>query len=78
MWCVLQVHHTAAQPARETWPATWRHSTGGKVGLSLMGLAFLIATFIQLQGVFSKQWHRDYRCVRGMLSSVQHCSTTMH
>lgn len=26
-----------------------------------MGAAFCIATCIQLQGVLSKQWHRDYR-----------------
>eukprot|EP00882_Tetradesmus_deserticola_P000224 GHRQ01000251.1.p1 GENE.GHRQ01000251.1~~GHRQ01000251.1.p1 ORF type:complete len:491 (+),score=179.67 GHRQ01000251.1:108-1580(+) len=48
-------------PAAETWPATWRHSSLGKAGLALLGLAFLIATCIQLQGVLSKQWHKDYR-----------------
>jgi hypothetical protein len=33
------------------------------VGLALLGIAFIIATCIQLQGVLTKQWHKDYRCV---------------
>ncbi|WIA33283.1 hypothetical protein OEZ86_006424 [Tetradesmus obliquus] len=56
-----EVTHAPPSPAQETWPATWRHSSLGKAGLALLGLAFLIATCIQLQGVLSKQWHKDYR-----------------
>lgn len=48
-------------PSKEGWPATWRHNAGGRVGLALLGIAFTIATCIQLQGVVTKQWHRDYR-----------------
>eukprot|EP00775_Hariotina_reticulata_P013549 gene13549-13676_t len=33
----------------------------GKVGLALLGFAFIIATIIQLQGVLLRQWHKDYR-----------------
>ncbi|KAI8469725.1 MAG: hypothetical protein J3K34DRAFT_521879 [Monoraphidium minutum] len=45
----------------EGWPNSWRFSTAGRVGLALVGLAFLIATAIQLQGVLTRGWHRDYR-----------------
>jgi hypothetical protein len=58
----IQVTNTPPSPAQETWPATWRHSSLGKAGLALLGLAFLIATCIQLQGVLTKQWHKDYKC----------------
>ncbi|KAF6251191.1 hypothetical protein COO60DRAFT_1562294 [Scenedesmus sp. NREL 46B-D3] len=56
-----EVTDAPPSPAKETWPATWRHTSLGKAGLTLLGIAFLIATCIQLQGVFSKQWHKDYR-----------------
>jgi hypothetical protein len=56
-----EVRHLPDQGSRETWPATWRHTGLGRAGLALMGVAFVIATCIQLQGVLSKQWHRDYR-----------------
>jgi hypothetical protein len=58
---LMQVTNAPPSPAQETWPATWRHSRLGKAGLALLGLAFLIATCIQLQGVLTKQWHKDYR-----------------
>jgi hypothetical protein len=58
---LMQVTNAPPRPAQETWPATWRHSSLGKAGLALLGLAFLIATCIQLQGVLTKQWHKDYR-----------------
>jgi hypothetical protein len=48
---------------KEGWPATWRYNAGGRVGLALLGIAFIIATCIQLQGVLTRQWHKDYRCV---------------
>lgn len=51
---------TEAAPQKEGWPATWRHSVGGRVGLALLGISFCIATCIQLQGVLTRQWHRDY------------------
>jgi hypothetical protein len=35
-----------------------RYSAGGRVGLALLGVAFLIATMIQLQGVFGRAWHK--------------------
>lgn len=59
----LQVRHVSPErgPPREGWPAPWRHSTGGRVGLAFLGIAFLIATAIQLQGVLSSVWHADYR-----------------
>lgn len=47
---------------KEGWPSVWRYSVGGRVGLALLGIAFTIATCIQLQGVLTQQWHRDYRC----------------
>lgn len=61
--CVLQVRRVPEQlgAAQEGWPATWRHTAGGRVGLALLGIAFIIATCIQLQGVLTRQWHRDYR-----------------
>jgi hypothetical protein len=61
--CALQVRHAPTQEGtgKEGWPSTWRHSAGGRVGLALLGIAFIIATCIQLQGVLTKQWHRDYR-----------------
>jgi hypothetical protein len=31
------------------------------VGLAVLGIAFCIATAIQLQGVLTFGWHRDYR-----------------
>jgi hypothetical protein len=34
----------------EGWPGSWRFSTAGRVGLGFVGIAFLIATIIQLQG----------------------------
>lgn len=60
---LLQVRHMPTEPVapKEGWPATWRHSTGGRIGLALLGISFCIATCIQLQGVLTKQWHRDYR-----------------
>lgn len=45
----------------ETWPATWRHTGLGRAGLALLGISFIIATCIQLQGVLTRQWHKDYR-----------------
>lgn len=55
--------HAEPGSGKEGWPDTWRHSTGGRAGLALLGIAFLIATCIQLQGVLLRQWHKDYRCV---------------
>ena len=42
----------AAANARrgEGWPGSWRFSQAGRAGLALVGLSFLIATCIQLQG----------------------------
>lgn len=60
----------------------WRYSTGGGVGLAVLGIAFLIATCIQLQGVLTRQWHRDYRCTTATVLLVnlhlhcQYCTTS--
>jgi hypothetical protein len=35
----------------------------------LLGIAFVIATCIQLQGVLTKQWHRDYRYVDSVVGT---------
>eukprot|EP00879_Flechtneria_rotunda_P004568 GHRR01004823.1.p1 GENE.GHRR01004823.1~~GHRR01004823.1.p1 ORF type:complete len:318 (+),score=68.30 GHRR01004823.1:475-1428(+) len=57
-----EVRQLPEQPNKgESWPATWRHSNLGRAGLAVLGVAFCIATCIQLQGVLSKAWHRDYR-----------------
>lgn len=48
-------------PCGSPLPLHRRHSTGGRVGLALLGVAFTIATIIQLQGVFGRAWHKDYR-----------------
>ncbi|KAF8067408.1 hypothetical protein HT031_002456 [Scenedesmus sp. PABB004] len=62
---VAAMRGTHDAPAKgEAWPVPWRHSRLGRAGLALLGLAFLIATAIQLQGVFSCAWRRDYRCAR--------------
>jgi len=63
MLLCLQVRGVKAQPGvrKECWPDIWRYSAGGRVGLALLGIAFTIATCIQLQGVLTRQWHKDYR-----------------
>lgn len=75
---LLQVTNAPPSPAQETWPATWRYSSLGKAGLALLGLAFLIATCIQLQGVLSKQWHKDYRCAVHSEAAAQHAVVMYH
>jgi hypothetical protein len=75
---LLQVTNAPPSPAQETWPATWRHSSAGKAGLTLLGLAFLIATCIQLQGVLTKQWHKDYRYVACNTEACALHYTTLH
>lgn len=66
---LVQVRGVSTQPGthKEGWPDIWRYSAGGRVGLALLGIAFTIATCIQLQGVLTRQWHMDYRWGNGMM-----------
>lgn len=65
--------HAITGPQKEGWPSVWRYSVAGRVGLALLGIAFTIATCIQLQGVLTRLWHRDYRCGTVRLVRVFQC-----
>ena len=44
-----------------SWPNSWHDSTIGKVGLVIVGLAFIAATIVQLEQFLTKSFHNTIR-----------------
>jgi hypothetical protein len=40
---------------------SWQSSAFGRFGLVMVGLAFLVAVIVMLQGAFTKKFHRELR-----------------
>ena len=49
--------------ANSSWPQSWHNSGIGKVGLCIVGLAFLAATIVQLEQFLTKSFHNTLKTV---------------
>lgn len=49
------------QTSGSDFTASWRDSGIGKLGLFVVGLAFLIAFIVMMQGALTKKFHRELR-----------------
>jgi hypothetical protein len=51
----------ALQSSGSDFTKSWQGSAFGRFGLVMVGLAFLIAVIVMLQGALTKKFHRELR-----------------